>query len=166
MRISIVNTLSLICIVLILIASYEARKIDYPIRILPLIICWFSMVYFPHCLAHYIVGRLFGVEFSHYTLSRSMLSKSGIPIISRMFSVRVFLTLRIKRRARRGMFPMFISGPIASMLSPLAVVYITYTYDKTSANILAILTILNIVFSGYFSYRNGCIRKAINSLKS
>jgi len=143
--------------------AYKLR--DFSFRIVPLTICWFSMVYFPHCLAHYVVGRIFGVEFSHYTLSSSMLSKSGIPILSRIFSAKVFLTLRIKKRSgKKSMFAMFLSGPIASMLSPLSIVYIASTYDPTSAKFLAILTVLNIVFSGYFSYKNGCIRKAINSL--
>ncbi len=92
-----------------------------------------------------------------------MLSKAGI---SRIFSAKVFLTLIIKeKRDGLRMFIMFISGPLASMLSPLAIVAISYSFDKISALILLILTIFNIVFTGYYSYKYGCIRKGIDSLK-
>jgi hypothetical protein len=166
MRIALVNSISILSIILILITAYELRKVQNPLRILLLTICWFSMVYFPHCLAHYVVGRLLGVEFSHYTLSKSMLSKAGLPIVSRIFSVRAFLTLRIKRRSgRMAMFAMFLAGPLASMFSPFAIPLIVSSYDQTSAKILTALTIFNIIFTGYFSYKHGCIRKALNSLK-
>ncbi len=166
MRIALVNSISILCIILTLITAYELRNVQNPLRILLLTICWFSMVYFPHCLAHYVVGRLLGVEFSHYTLSKSMLSKARLPIMSRIFSVKVFLTLRIKKRSgKRAMFFMFLAGPLASMLSPFTISFIVLSYDQTSAKIFTALTIFNILFTGYFSYKHGCIRKALNSLK-
>ncbi|ADB57102.1 hypothetical protein [Archaeoglobus profundus] len=166
MRVGLVNALLLAGISLTVVAAYECRTLSNPLRLIALTVCWFAMIYFPHCLAHYIVGRFLGVEFSHYTISKSMLSKVGIPIISKLFSARIFLTLRIKKRAgKRAMFAMFLAGPLASMLCPLVVVYIAYSYDRVSATLLAILTIFNILFAGYFSCKHGCIRKALNSLR-
>ncbi len=127
------------------------------------IICWFMLIYFPHCLSHYVVGRLLGIRFRYYYLSRSMLSKAGIPFISKVTSVKAFLTLRLdcKPRGVRG-FLMYISGPLASMSFPAITVF---TSTGIVRYVLAVMTIGNAMFSGYYSYKYGCIRKAINALK-
>ncbi len=169
MRIPLVvgNSISIIAIVLTLYIATALRDFQNPIRFPILLLCWFSMLYFTHCISHYIVGRILGIEFSHYRLSKSMLSKANLPIVSKLFSAKVFLTLIIKKRKSGSkMFAMFISGPLASMFSPLVVVAISYGFDKTSAAILLVLTVINATFSGYYSYRLGCIRKGINSLKN
>jgi len=79
------------------IAKHAYALLDIP-RILVLIICWFTMLYFSHCLSHYIVGRLLGIKFRYYFLSSSMLAKAGIPIISRLLSVKAFLTLKLAEK--------------------------------------------------------------------
>jgi len=166
MKVGVVNALLLAGIFATVITAYECKFLSNPLRLIVLTVCWFSMIYLPHCLAHYVIGRILGVEFSHYITSKSMLSKAGIPLISKFFSARIFLTLKIKRRAgKRAMFAMFLAGPLASMLFPLIIVCIAYSYDQFTAIILATLTIFNILFTGYFSFRHGCIRKALNSLR-
>jgi len=166
MRLIVGNTISVVFIVVAIVLAFEARHIDNPFRFVLLLISWFVMLYFSHCLTHYIVGRILGVEFSHYFLSKSMLAKAGIPVVSRLFSVRAFLTLKIKRRAgRKAMFAMFLSGALASMFTPLVVVYIAFSFDRQSAIFLLLLSLFNICFTGYFSYKHGCIRKALNSLQ-
>jgi len=147
------------------IAKHAYALPDIP-RILVLIICWFTMLYFSHCLSHYIVGRLLGIKFRYYFLSSSMLAKAGIPIISRLLSVKAFLTLKLAEKPKgwRG-FAMFIAGPIASMLSPLIIVAIAFSYDRFASAILLALTIGNCTFTGYFSYKHGCIRKGLNALR-
>lgn len=159
------NVLSICMLILAIIITKRAFLIYQPLRILILLICWFLMLYFSHCLSHYIVGRILGIRFRYYFLSKSMLSKAGIPVISRLLSVKAFLTLKLveKPKGWRG-FAMFIAGPLASMFSPLVIVAFTYGYDKSSSAILLIVTIVNIVFTGYYSYRYGCIRKALGSL--
>jgi len=165
MRLIVGNTISAVFIVVAIVLAFEAQHIDNPYRFVLLLISWFAMLYFSHCLTHYIVGRILGVEFSHYFLSKSMLAKAGIPVVSRLFSVKVFLTLKIKRRAgKKAMFAMFLSGALASMFTPLVVVYIAFGFDKQLATILLLLSLFNICFTGYFSYKHGCIRKALNSL--
>ncbi len=93
-----------------------------------------------------------------------MLSK--VPHLSKAFSAKVFLTLKLAERPKgwRG-FAMFVAGPLASMLSPFGVVIIAYGYDPLSANILLALTIFNVAFTGYFSLKHGCIRKALDCLR-
>ncbi len=153
-----------------LVLAVEIAKHVYALpeipKIIILIVCWFVMLYFSHCLSHYIIGRLLGIKFRYYFLSSSMLSKAGIPIISRIFSVKAFLTLKIAEKSKGWrFFAMFVAGPIASMISPLVIVAIAYSYDRFASAILLILTIGNAIFTGYFSYKHGCIRKGINALR-
>mgnify|MGYP000058806896 CR=1 FL=1 len=159
------NSLSLLILSTAIVLAEYGWLTPPPVRIFILIVCWFLVLYFSHCLTHYIVGRLLGVEFDYYFLSSSMLSKANIPL-SNIFSTRIFLTLKIRRRAtKRKMFIMFLSGPLASMFFPLIVVIIAHGYDRLSSTILALISMANILFTGYFSYKHGCIRKAINSLR-
>ena len=159
------NSLSLLILSTAILLAEYGWLTPPPVRIFILIVCWFLVLYFSHCLTHYIVGRLLGVEFDYYYLSSSMLSKANIPL-SNIFSTRIFLTLKIRRRAtKRKMFIMFLSGPLASMFFPLIVVIIAHGYDRLSSTILALISMANIFFTGYFSYKHGCIRKAINSLR-
>ena len=148
------NIISICMMAIALIVASHAYLFSKPIRILILIICWFMMLYFTHCLSHYIVGRLLGIRFRYYFLSKSMLSKANIPLISRLTSVKAFLTLKLAEKPKgwKG-FAMFIAGPLASMLSPLVIVAIAYSYDQWSSAILLVLTIGNIIFTGYYSYR-------------
>jgi len=113
------NIISICMMAIALIVASHAYLFSKPIRILILIICWFMMLYFTHCLSHYIVGRLLGIRFRYYFLSKSMLSKANIPLISRLTSVKAFLTLKLAEKPKgwKG-FAMFIAGPLASMLSP------------------------------------------------
>ncbi len=161
------NAISITFIAVAIILSNLSRYLENPFRLIVLITCWFLMLYFTHCLSHYIVGTLMGVKFSHYFLSKSMLSKSGIPFVSAIFSKKIFLTIKIKKKAgRKAMFFMFLAGPLSSMFSPLLVFYIAYSFDRFSAFVILLIIILNAIFTGYNSYRYGCIRKAMDSLKS
>ena len=94
-----------------------------------------------------------------------MLSKANIPIISRLTSVKIFLTLKLAEKPRgwKG-FVMFIAGPLASMFSPLAIVAIAYGYDRFISFLLLVISIGNAIFTGYYSCKYGCIRKGLNAL--
>ncbi len=161
MDIRIVNAISACIIILTLLLSNYAFYVEKLFRIILLLACWFSMLYFTHCLAHYVVGRLLGVEFDYYFLSRSMLFK----VSPRLFSARIFLTLKLRKKPKgwRG-FIMYLAGPLASMLSPLSVAFIALSYDRLSALVLFALTAFNAIFTGYFSFKYGCIRKGLNCL--
>ncbi len=160
------NTVSLIALISAVTLAKNAYFLEYPIRIVVLIVCWFAMLYFSHCLGHYVVGRVLGIRFRYYFLSKSMLSKAGIPILSKLMSAKVFMTLKLYERPKglRG-FAMFLAGPLASMVSPLLIAFVV-DYDPTSSKILLALTVANAVFTGFFSFRHGCIRKAIECIRS
>lgn len=162
-----INTALVICSLVVFYFSYEIRRLHYAFKIPISLILWFLSIYCVHCLAHYIVGTILGIRFKGYKFSKSMLSKAGIPIISKIFSKKVFLTLIIgERRDKKANFYMFISGPIASILFPFVVSLIIYSHSKLLGVFLIVLSSFNAVFTGYFSYRYGCIKKALNSLKN
>jgi len=156
-----VNAVSASILVLTLLVAKLSCNLPAPSSLIPLMICWFSMLYFSHCLTHYVTGRLLGIKFRYYTLSPSMLSRT-FPFLKRF---RVFLTLRLAEKPRgwRG-FVMFTSGALASMLSPLLVVYISRC-DTLAFRFLLCVTVLNIIFTGYFSSKQGCISKGLKCLK-
>lgn len=161
------NIVSISMLIIAILTARHAYLLGQPLRLVVLLICWFAMLYFSHCLSHYVVGRILGIEFRYYFLSKSMLSKAGIPLLSKLFSAKMFLTLKLAKKPRgwRG-FAMFIAGPMASMFSPLVVVAITYSYDPSSSTLMLALTIGNAIFTGYFSLKHGCIGKALECLRS
>ena len=160
------NIVSIIFVAVAVYLSKVASIFPFLLRVLISLFCWYAMLYFTHCISHYIVGYILGVKFSHYFISKSMLSKAKIPLLSTLFSRKVFLGLKIKRKSSNfRMFLMFLAGPLASMFSPLVIVFNIYSYDKLIGFLLLILTMGNIIFTGYYSYKFGCIRKALNSLK-
>ncbi|RUM34751.1 MAG: hypothetical protein DSY33_01370 [Archaeoglobus sp.] len=127
-----------------------------------LIVCWFSMLYFSHCLAHYLIGSILGIKFKYYTLSRSMLSKK----FHFLENINIFLTLRLDEKPKgwKG-FAMFVAGPVSSMLTPLTIVVISWTCHPFISKILLLLTVFNALFTGYFSSKYGCVYKGLKCLK-
>lgn len=161
------NSICLLFIAIAIELAELSRSLVFAFRLPVLIACWFAMLYFTHCPSHYVVGRLLGIEFEYYFLSKSMLAKANIPLLSSMLSKKFFLTLKIKeRKPGKRTFIMFISGPLASMFSPLAIPIIVLSYDSFTSYLLFLLTAANAVFTGYYSYRFGCIRKGIDALKA
>jgi len=156
-----VNFISASILVLTLLVAKLSCRLPELFSLTILTVCWFSMLYFSHCLTHYVTGRLLGIKFRYYTLSPSMLSRT-FPFLKRF---RVFLTLRLAEKPEgwRG-FAMFASGTLASMLSPLLVVYISEC-NPLAFRFLLSLTAFNIVFTGYFSSKQGCISKGLKCLK-
>jgi hypothetical protein len=160
------NAVSVLLIAIAITLAKYAYIFPKIVRLPILVVCWFIMLYFTHCLSHYIVGRLLGVKFGYYFLSSSMLAKADIPLISKLFSRKVFLTLKITERSTScRMFLMFLAGPLASMLSPLIIAMIALSYDSSAFYVLLLMTIANAIFTGYYSYKFGCIRKGINALR-
>ncbi len=156
-----VNAVSTAILALTLLLAKLSCSFTMPLSLTLLVICWFLILYFSHCLAHYVTGRLLGIKFRYYTLSPTMLSRS-FPFLRRF---RVFLTLRLAEKPEgwRG-FVMFTSGALASMLSPLLVVYISRC-NPLAFRFLLSITLFNIIFTGYFSSKQGCISKGLKCLK-
>jgi len=129
-----------------------------------LLLLWF----FPHDLAHLVVGYLAGVRFSHYYVGLSNLSRL---LPTKVKTLPLALGLKIdhagSRAGARGFAAMYLAGPLASMLLPFippAVVYTQAGLGPVAAALLSFAS-ANLVFSLFFSYRVGCIGKALRVLR-
>jgi hypothetical protein len=132
-----------------------------PLRFLVYLISWVCLVFFPHCLAHFAVGRLVGVRFTHYTLGKSSITKLRLPVISSVSSMIPLLTLKIDPGSLWSVSPgaravMFASGAVVSMILPfLAVVASIGRLPVIWSVGLFIISLANVCFDLYYSPRAG-----------
>ena len=129
------------------------------------------VMFFSHCLTHYVVGSLLGIRFRHYLVTLMPLRKLALPIVSPLARhVPVFAiktdpqSLRAASGTRRAV--MFASGTVASISLPLLLAAEAYFVlaPMVWSPLLAI-GILNLVFTLYFSPKVGDLSRAIDSLR-
>ncbi|MCS4537305.1 MAG: hypothetical protein HYY67_00400 [Thaumarchaeota archaeon] len=117
-------------------------------------------------MAHFIIGMVAGVRFSHYYLGRSDIIKLKGVIPASLKQMLIVLGLKIDRNRSRaskaGFAAMYLAGPLASMLTPFGVPMIILLKDSTNIAglLLLLISIVNLVFTFWFSPRVGCISKA------
>jgi hypothetical protein len=142
------------------------RPLDY----LAKLVAWFLLWFFTHDLAHFLVGALAGVRFSHYYVGLSNLYRSRlVPRGLKKFIVALGIKIdRGRSRAGRyGYFAMFIAGPLASMVIPFAVPLYLVAAGRfgTFALLLLALSVANVAFTVPFSLSVGCIAKGLRVLR-
>ena len=135
------------------------------------LIAWFCMLFFPHCLTHYVVGRILGIRFRFYTLTKSSVYKLGNPVFAAIASKPMVLSLKVERESLRSasgrrLAVMFASGAIASMTLPFLVPFSSLRNLPIlySASLFA-LSIANMVFDLYYSPKAGDISRAVSGAK-
>ncbi len=155
---------------ILLIASLDL--VVHPLlKILILFLSWFCFWYFPHCLAHYLVGRMLGIKFLYYFVGRSSLIKMNLPIITSVLQIFPVLGIKVEKDSmfkvsRKKSAAMYASGVIASMLFPLIpFVYSLKHMDHLITVLVGIMTFGNIVFTIYFSSKMGDFSKALKVLR-
>ncbi len=119
------------------------------------------LAYFPHCLAHYIVGRVVGLDFSHFVLGSSPLKRINSPVVKRLDSLLPRLGIRLTHQSRKRANPtqrllMFSSGVVTSTL--LTLIPTLFAYSTITVPLNAILPVLwtgYLLFGSYFSPRYG-----------
>ncbi len=164
---NLVQAAGLILATLLLVASVGS---PLPLDYLLALVAWLLYFVAPHCLAHYIIGRVVGIRFSHYYLGLSNIYRLRIPLPA---SIRLGLwalgiksvpeSLRAASPASKAV--MYASGAVASMLLPFTVpLYLLYRGVVDTALFFTALSALNAGFSLYFSPRAGDLWKARRSL--
>lgn len=94
-----------------------------------LLIAWFCFWFFSHCLAHFVVGKILGIDFRFYFVGKSNILKLNLPVVSWLASRILVLGIKINHKSfqhvpKKRRAAMFASGTIASMTSPLiSVIY-------------------------------------------
>ncbi len=165
------NLVSLACIataywLLFFVTSLPFTGGRFLVGLISFTLLWF----FTHDLAHYIVGRVIGIRFSHYYLGLSNIVRLNI-FPKPLKTLPVVLGIKIDRKNSRaspfGYAAMYSAGPLASMLTPLTVpIIILYNNPASLAGqLLLIIAAANVFFTSLFSPKAGCFAKALKALK-
>ncbi|MFN3621287.1 MAG: hypothetical protein ACK4TI_00155 [Nitrososphaerales archaeon] len=150
---------------LLIVASSLTPPFSYLLALVSWILYWFA----PHCLAHYIVGMLFGIRFSHYFIGLSNLYR--LKLIPTQLKLMLF-TLGIKTEPKKlseaspsAKAVMYAAGASASMALPfITPLYLIYVGLFDEGVLFLLLSLLNTVFSLYFSFKVGDLWKARRAL--
>lgn len=155
-----------------ILSLFLVNPVPHPLQKLMLLLTsWFCFWFFSHCLAHFVVGRIFGVNFLYYFVGKSSLIKLNLPFIS--FFAKIFPVLGIKmdKASFKNLSPkkqavVFASGALASMISPLiCLIYAIIYLEAWIGGFLSVMTTGNIVFTLIFSAKVGDLSKARKSLR-
>jgi len=143
---------------------------DILLKFLVIVISWMCFWYFPHGLAHFIVGRILGIRFLYYFVGRSSLIKMRLPLVTSILGVVPVLGIKIDKAStlnisRVRLAVMYASGVLASMLCPLipfiySLIYLEYIITV----FIGVITFGNMIFTIYFSSKVGDFSKAIRAL--
>lgn len=140
-------------------------------KLMVLLVSWFCFWFFSHCLAHFAIGKILGVNFLYYFVSKSSLTKLDIPIISFLAKLFPVLGIKIDRSTFKSISPkkkamVYASGTLASMISPMVcLIYAVVYLENWMGAFLSLITAGNIVFTLIFSAKVGDLSKARNSLR-
>jgi hypothetical protein len=120
----------------------------------------------PHCLTHYIVGRVVGIRFLYYFFSHSALARLPLPLVRPLAQRLPLLTIKVApydllRVPRKRAAAMLASGTVVSMGLPwLAVAYGFMQGQPVAATLVAVVAGANVAFTLYFSPRVGDLSRA------
>lgn len=141
------------------------------LKLILYLVAWACLLFFPHSLTHYAVGRLAGVKFRYYSFGKSSVYKLRIPFLSMIASRSPVLTLKVDRGSlqlvgRGGRLAMFSSGAVASMVLPFFVAFASFRDLPTEFSVfLLLLSAANLLFDSYYSPKAGDISRAISAAK-
>jgi VIT1/CCC1 family predicted Fe2+/Mn2+ transporter len=139
----------------------------YPTSIVAVsaVLSFFCLWYFPHTLAHYLVGKMVGIRFRHFFLGKSAIMRLHWPV-NRVLKYFPVLGISIEKLNYREVLKkkkvmMLWSGPIVSMILPFLVPVTLFVLGhKTLTAIFVVIALANLLFTTYFSPKVGCISKA------
>lgn len=130
---------------------------------------WLLLWFFSHDVAHVLAGYPLGVRFSGFYLGLSNLARA-LPLAAPYRLLFPALGVRIDRArsgaSSRGLFAMYLAGPLASMLLPFFVaLYLMSHGGNGVALVFVLLSSANAAVSAALSPPYGCIAKARRALR-
>jgi len=164
---------TVLCIIALLLSVFLLASLPFGNNTVALIcglLGWFLLWFFTHDLAHFVAGIVVGIRFQYYYLGRSDIIKLKGIVPDSLEQMLIVLGLKIDRDKSRagktGFAAMYLAGPLASMLTPFAVPIILLKDSVNVAGLLLLtISIINLVFTLWFSPKVGCIYKAKKALK-
>ena len=114
----------------------------YPLSVLVLFIAQILTTVLIHCPAHYLVGRLLGIEFSGIRLGRSSAVRLLPTSLERIGGLLVVFTLKVDPRSKMSAPPkrlrvMFLAGVVASLGSAITFAIIV---SLTGNHVIGLIT--------------------------
>lgn len=137
--------------------------IDFPALLFSWLLTWF----FSHDLFHVLSGFILGIRFTDYFVGLSNLVRLGF-IPNRIKFLIIALGVKVDRRFRyteTRMGLMYLAGPLASMLFPLVLSIIALRNNSFIGGLFLLISMLNVCFTLYFSYKVGCIAKSLKQFR-
>jgi hypothetical protein len=119
------------------------------------------LAYFSHCLAHFIAGKIVGLNFSHYVFGASPLTQNNYEMIRTLDRLLPRLGIRLTNESRqnathRQRVILFSSGILTSTLLPLIPVMMGYLSTPSPLEFLpSLIWIAYVIFGAYFSPKFG-----------
>jgi len=144
-------------------APFQASLI---VRVLFLLVAWFTFWFFIHDLTHHVVGTLGGIRFQYYYLGRSAIRKLKLPLLSRTMEHIPVLVLKIDKDSLNRTSPkarrwMFASGAVASMTLPWVILPSSFGIGPFWVGVFFTTLVLgNTLFTLYFSPKTGDLHRA------
>jgi hypothetical protein len=135
-----------------------------------LLVAWFCFWFFSHCLAHFVVGKILGVNFLFYFVGTSSILKLNLPVVSLLAERFPVLGIKVDDKSFLEVAPskralMFACGAMASMILPVICVIFAILYlPMWIAILVGVITILNMLLTLFFSSKVGDLAKARETL--
>jgi hypothetical protein len=161
------NAMEVAGLIVALILLWLAPTLRNPLlAFLLYVIALVFLVFFPHCLAHYAVGRLMAIQFDYYRSGKSGIAKLKLPVVSSLGSKLPVLTLKVDRSSlhsadRLRAAAMFSAGAVASMVFPFIAAASSIGHLPLILSItLALIAAANLLFDLYYSPKAGDLARA------
>jgi hypothetical protein len=151
---------------------FSTQPNSVPIRVTAMIAGYLLIYFNSHSSAHYLVGRLGGIMFSHYSVGGSSHASSYPPVMRQIFERLPFFTAHIVSQSLKSADPtakalMFGAGIVSTvLLSSLAALF-AFRADVPGALILLIFNVIWQVSSLIAEMRQGGdLAKAAKAFRS
>lgn len=145
---------------------------NVPVRVIAMIAGYFLIYFTSHSSSHYVVGRIVGIEFTHYSVGGSTHVSSYPPVMRQIFERLPFFAVHTNSQSLKSAPPvsralMFGAGIVGTVLFCSLAALFVFRADVQGGLILLIFNVVWQVSSFIAEMRQGGdLAKATRALKS
>jgi hypothetical protein len=151
---------------------FSAQPNGVPVRVTAMIAGYLLIYFASHSSAHYVVGRLCGIKFTHYSLGGSTHASSYPPVMRQIFERLPFFAIHIDSQQMKSVRPaakvlMFAAGIVSTVLFCSLAALFAFRANAPGGSILLIFNVIWQVSSLIAEARPGRdLAKAAKALRS
>ena len=139
---------------------FSTQLNSVPIRIMAMIAAYLLIYFTSHASAHYLVGRLGGIMFSHYSVGGSSHASSYPPVMRQIFERLPFLKAHIDSQSLKSADPtakalMFGAGIVSTVVFCSVAAWFAFRADVPGGLSLLIFNVIWQVSSLIVEMRQG-----------